>query len=206
MENKSKKFLIVIYLIIAIVMTFSTSFAFFSLQKNKFKTNKSQIGSAVMPSLSFNINSNLVIKASDENFKLNAGNLDSEASVKVTLTNGTIDSTTSSKYNVVLNIKKNDFVYSTLEKKPEIILNVYKSNGDEIKNINNLEYVTNDSISGFDITNKIGKYILLDKYNISSDSSITHNWKIRVTLVNLDTDQELNREKIFSGYVSANEA
>ena len=59
----------------------------------------------------------------------------------------------------------------------------------------------NSSNKGFDITTRTGGFLLVPDYDISATrgNTTTQEWKVEVTLVNLDTDQNKNTGKTLSG-------
>ena len=57
-----------------------------------------------------------------------------------------------------LDIAKNELTYTTEEKKAELILTVTDKDGNPITNIEGLNYVTVDEISGFDISESEGRH------------------------------------------------
>ena len=109
-------------------------------------------------------------------------------------------------YNVALVLNENGFIYTTEEKKPEVILNVYDNNGNEIKNINGLDYINTEEISGFDITGKTGTYRVTSHKEIRTSSSTSHKWSMKVTFVNLNNDQDKNGKCKINGYLEMSSA
>ena len=100
------------------------------------------------------------------------------------------------RYNIYLIIENNDFVYTTEEGTPEIVLNVTDPNGNKVENITGLVHYEN----GFDITTRTGGFLLVPDYEISAtDTQTVQDWNIEVTLVNLDSDQNANTGKSLTG-------
>ena len=102
-------------------------------------------------------------------------------------------------YNLILEIDSNDFEYSTPEEDAELLLKVIDPNGNELTNIEGLEYVTVEEESGFDITDKIGNFYIVKEYLLETDYEITHNWDVTVTFVNLNAEQNINYNKELRG-------
>ena len=100
--------------------------------------------------------------------------------------------TVNATYNAYLDLTTNTFIYTSEEKTPEVLINIYDPEGNEITTIENLEYVTVGDVSGFDITTKNGFFLVSSDYAISTTSTTVQTWQIKLTYLNLDTDQSLN--------------
>ena len=100
-------------------------------------------------------------------------------------------------YNVYFIIDENNFEYTTQDGKTELLLNVTDPNGNEVTNITGLVYRE----GGFDITTRTGGFLISADYIIETNSTITQNWQVSVTLVNLDSDQNDNQGKTLKGRV-----
>lgn len=99
-------------------------------------------------------------------------------------------------YYVYFNIQKNTYIYTQDENTPEIILTITKPDGEVLKEVEGLKYVTYNNIEGFDITTKQGLYTIAKLYNIKSSGKNTiQNWDFKVTFVNLETNQKENAGK-----------
>ena len=103
------------------------------------------------------------------------------------------------EYNLKLEIKDNEFIYTTPDEKAELLIKVIDPNGEELTEIPGLEYVESQGYKGFDITTKNGDFYIAQNYEISTNSLVVHNWKVEVTLVNLDTNQYMNIGNDFNG-------
>ena len=53
--------------------------------------------------------------------------------------------------------------------------------------------------NGFDITTRTGGFLIRADYEIETTSTIEQTWNIEVTLVNLDSDQNINMGKTLNG-------
>lgn len=100
-------------------------------------------------------------------------------------------------YDIVLNISDNTFEY-TLDNKPELILTITDPNGFEIDSINGLDYVTQNGVSGFDVTSAIGTIpVELDRKILSNDINI-EEWEFTLTFMSYLFDQSINENKVFN--------
>ncbi len=94
-------------------------------------------------------------------------------------------------------------------KVPELILTVTKpgEEKEELDHIDGLEYYTDvdgHGLNGFDITEATGLIPIAKNYEITATGTeptvkATQNWEIKITLVNLDSSQNNNTGKEFSG-------
>ncbi len=93
-------------------------------------------------------------------------------------------------------------------KVPELILTVTQPGEDgELNHIDGLDYYTDvdgHGLNGFDITEATGLIPIAKKYEITVTGSeptikATQEWEIKITLVNLDSGQNKNTGKEFSG-------
>ena len=126
------------------------------------------------------------------------------------LANSTTD-TFSTTYYVYFNINSNNYVYTTEDNKPEIVLTILDPNNNPITELPNkdLTYVTAENadgttVSGFDITTANGLFNIASLYPISSTSSTKatiQNWTFTVTFINLTTNQTENGGKTLNAEV-----
>ena len=109
-------------------------------------------------------------------------------------------------YYLYLNISENTFTYTQNEDVPEILLTIKDVNGNEVTSITDLTYKTvsdgkGASITGFDITNKGGMITSFNNREITTTSTKTEEWTIKITFVNYDLDQSGNAGKSFDGQI-----
>ncbi len=99
-------------------------------------------------------------------------------------------------YNVVLNVTKNDFEYTTTEETPELIFRAEKDSVAIIDDMDITKTTTDVQIP----TVKDGRDF---KHVLTAEAGLTqsNNWKLTVTLKNLATDQQKNTGKTFTGAV-----
>lgn len=141
-------------------------------------------------SISFSTSGDISYELTSETFGFDAENIVNtvEADAKFTVKTG---ETYTDFYNVYLEFS-NEFVYSTSDKTPEIILTITDPDGIVLEEVSNLEYVTVDEVSGFDITDASGIYeVELDRV-VSVTSELTENWTFTVTIIAHDFDQSVN--------------
>ena len=191
MKDKSKKILTIFLICMLISLVIGYSAAYFILRV-KCHSAPSKIETAILPSIIFEVGPKIDITATYLNFNKDMESLMDETYVSATLKNGNTVETANAYYDIDLSIEKNNYIYSTESKRPEIIINIYDNNNNEITEIEGLEYVTVGNLKGFDITNKTGNYNVVNNYKISTKDEKEDKWKMKCTFINLDEVQQKN--------------
>ena len=197
MNKKFQKSILLIYVITLIISIIGATYAYFTVVKVSKVSPKSEITSATSEVISFSIDNELNIYANQFNFQEGMSSLTSKATATAYMRFDGGTRVVKHKYDLILNIDSNDFVYTTLEENPELILTVKDPNGNNVTSIDGLNY--ND---GFDITNKTGKYYIAKEYPLETDGEVTQEWEVVVTFVNLDTIQDVNNHRTLIGHVT----
>ncbi len=158
-------------------------------------------------------NAELVINANVNNFGPTNTSLGDgvEATAKLVANDNT--KTAEAKYNVYLVLDQNELEYTT-DSKPELILTVHepgKNNTEYTSIVTPLDHHTKDTdngrdIAGYDITGQRAVITIAEDYLInvteeSKDLTEIQTWKVQVTLVNLNEDQNNNTGKSVTGRV-----
>lgn len=211
MSKKATNIILIIYVIALTVLVIGATYAHFTYIKVSRISPKVDVEAATLNYIMFDIGSPIFINPTPENFTEGMDNLTGEtyASVFLKRENGT--EVSKLKYNLYLEISDNSLTYSTASKTPELLLNVYDPDGNEVKEIEGLKYVTikdgkNNKISGFDITEGLGRYYITKSREISTTSEITEKWDAKVTYVNLKESQDGNLEKVLNGLIRIEKA
>ena len=185
------------------MLVIGATYAHFTYIKVSRISPKVDVEAATLNYIMFDIGSPIFINPTPKNFTEGMDNLTGEtyASVFLKRENGT--EVSKLKYNLYLEISDNSLTYSTASKTPELLLNVYDPDGKEVKKIEGLTYVTikdgkNNEISGFDITEGLGRYYITKSREISTTNEITEKWDAKVTYVNLKESQDGNLEKVLN--------
>ncbi|MDE6284536.1 MAG: hypothetical protein K2M17_02225 [Bacilli bacterium] len=142
-------------------------------------------------SLVFKPGKKININADEVNFGLGTGNIKGNTTASAILTANNTSNKAKEKYNIFFMINENNFVYTTSNQKPEILLRVTDPSGKEVTAIDGLKRVD----GGFDITTRVGGFLIFADYEIETTSTTTHNWKLEVELVNFESDQAINAGK-----------
>lgn len=202
MNKKWKRILTIIYILILMLMLSTATYAYFTMIQVSSVSPHVKTEAATTDWLVFSVGDPINLTASEENFSEGMGDVIGKTYGGALLQVNNPNKEVSYFYDVILDISQNEFVYSTMEQKTELLLKVTDPNGDEVTEIDGLEYkeVTNgkgEVLKGFDITTQTGKFYLASSYEITSNLQTQHIWNVEVVLVNLDSDQDLNAGKNF---------
>ena len=200
MENKKQAIILSVVAIVALLsLIIGATYAYFQASGNSGSGTDVNVVTATSDLLTFKIDKDINIIVSQSDFKKGAGNKSdsTKASAILTASNSKNIESTSDRYNIYFIIEANDFIYTTDNATAEILLNVTDPNGNKVENITGLVHTD----KGFDITTRTGGFLLVPDYDISATRGniTTQEWKVEVTLVNLDTDQTKNTGKTLSG-------
>ena len=198
-EKKKTITLMVVAIITLLTLIIGATYAYFQASGNSGSGTDVNVVTATSDLLTFKIDKDINIIVSQSDFKKGAGNKSdsTKASAILTASNSKNIESTSDRYNIYFIIEANDFIYTTDNATAEILLNVTDPNGNKVENITGLVHTD----KGFDITTRTGGFLLVPDYDISATRGniTTQEWKVEVTLVNLDTDQTKNTGKTLSG-------
>ena len=200
MKNRKKTItLMLVAIITLLVLIIGATYAYFQATSNTGSDTDVNVLTATSDLLTFKIDKDINIIVSQSDFKKGAGNKSdsTKASAILTASNSKNIESSSDRYNIYFIIEANDFIYTTNNATAEILLNVTDPNGNKVENITGLVHTD----KGFDITTRTGGFLLVPDYDITATrgNTTTQEWKVEVTLVNLDTDQNKNTGKTLSG-------
>lgn len=196
-EKKKRIALAIVAFLLLVALLVGATYAYFQSQSGTDTTKDVTVQTETADSLVFET-SGVYITANYVNFAEGTGNMSSTGTARAILKS---DGNTTYTYNVSFQILNNEFVYTTEDKKAEVILKVIDPLGNEVTKINGLNYVTSGGISGFDVTTSKGIITISDSYEISVNGTKTDEWSISLNFVNLATDQEANTGKGFNGEI-----
>ena len=201
MNKNLKRILMVVYVLALLAMITGATFAYFAIIKVSNVQPRVQAETAQTDWLIFASGEPINIYATEDTFGQDMGNMSEGTTASATLEVSNTELESLYYYDLFIEIEENEFDYTTEENTAELILTVTDPEGNPITEIEGLEYVTVNGVSGFDITNKMGRYYIADNYELRSSSKVEHNWNVEVTFVNLDSDQNENTDKNFDGYL-----
>ena len=204
-RKKLEKYLIIGA--IAIFAIISATYAYFQAQLGNGASANVDLDTSTTDSLTFDVGDDISLSINQFNFGVGAGNLTSNTTASATLLANNASNTATYNYYVYFRINSNEFVYTTEDNKPEIILTVTDPEGNPVTSIDGLTYVPNvqtttsdgstQTVSGFDITTASGTFVVASLYSITADSTTPtiQNWEFTATFINLDSDQQGNTGK-----------
>ncbi len=201
-KSRKEKGLILFTLFTLLLVVLGATYAYFVAQKGTGGSANLTVQADTTDNLSFSVDDAITINANSDNFKSGGANLDGETSATATLIANNTTHLATEHYNVYLVIDTNDLTYTNVGN-PELLLTVYDENDEEIKTgIDGLEYKENvQGVSGFDITDKENSFTLSANNEIKVEEADAgqkeETWKIKVTLINYEYDQQVNTGKTF---------
>ena len=206
MENKKTKIVSMIAILALVLTVITATYAYFQAQTGEGSQTDVKITSSTVDTLSFETGSSLTFTADQDTFANGKASLSDTTFAKATLTANNKTNTATNNYNLYLNISDNNFTYTQDISTPELLLQIVDASNNSITSIDGLEYKTvtdnkNTSISGFDITNKTGLINLFTNRTITTTSTKTEEWTIKITFVNYNKDQSANAGKSFNGQI-----
>ena len=204
--EKKKTFIIIA--VALLVLSIGITFAYFIAKTGPGSSANANVTTGTVDDLKFNVSKeNISLNINQFNFASGSGNIADTVTATASLKANSTKNTATYNYYVYFQIESNNYVYTTTDKKPEIVLSITGPNG-EITNVDGLKYVTATNadgtvVKGFDITT-LGNSItrIANAFEISSTSSTNYtnqDWVFKVSFINLDTNQADNEGKNLTG-------
>ena len=205
-NNKKTIVLSVIAITTFMLLLIGATYAYFTAQGGDPTSANLNVTTYTTDVFTFTTGSDINIYADQSTFASGKGNATGSTFARATLTANNKTNTATDHYNVYFNISDNHFKYSVNTSTPELLLTIKDANNNEVTSITGLEHKTvtdgkGASISGFDITTKIGLLTLIDNREITASPSKVETWNITITFVNYNRDQSSNMGKSFDGQV-----
>ena len=203
MEKKNTILLTVIAVATLLVAVVGATFAYFTAQGGSTAQTPVNVQTAQTSNGSFVTNGSITINANQENFYQGAGNQTSTATATVTYT---ASSTAASDfcYTVTLDITSNNFEYTTEESTPELTFTAEKeANAASITSPTTLidaQDITTTS-TDIQIPNAVSGSDYVHQISAGQGATVNDQWRFTVTFVNLDSDQNANTGKSFTGQI-----
>ena len=206
--EKKKTFIIIALALL--VLSIGLTFAYFIAKTGPGSSANANVTTGTVDDLKFNVSKeNISLNVNQFNFASGSGNITDTVTATASLKANSTKNTATYNYYVYFQIESNNYMYTTADKKPEIVLSITGPNG-EITSVDGLKYVTATNadgtvVKGFDITT-LGNSItrIANAFEISSTSSTNYtnqDWVFKVSFINLDTNQADNEGKTLTGKV-----
>ncbi len=195
--NKNFRRCLLCVIFCMIVLLSGVSYGYFTADISGDGITQAQVSTEERATLTFSKGQDLSMNINHTNFEQGLGNVTGTTTSNVILSSPSL---LTELYNVYIDIKANDHIYTTSNSTPELLLKVVKD-GVEITSIEGLEYHNGD-VSGFDVTTKSGLISLAENVEITTADEITQSWTFDLIYVNLDTDQSANTGKLFNSEIN----
>ena len=200
-------------IVAVLVLVIGVSFAYFIAEVHDEKKIDVNVVSDKLDSLTYTVDKDINLSINQFNLANGKENVSDSSVATVSFLANKTSNQAETFYNIYFYIESNPYVYTTKDKKPEIILNVYDKDNNEIKTIDGLDYVsaTNSkgtTLNGFDITDKAGLFKVSLNNKITANSSIMptkQTWKVTLTYINLENNQIANENKTLKANIILND-
>lgn len=205
-NNKNKLYIIIIVGLLFLFVV-GISFAYFQTQYGNGGKVDLKAKTYSVDELSFNIGEDITLNPNQFNFAQGKGNLEGATNASAILKANNKTHLAKMNYYAYVVVTKNEFKYTTSDKKAELVLSVEGPNGvvTTLPDLGNAIDVTDNegnTFKAFDITEFSGVITLADNKEIevvsSDNGKKQEDWKIKVTFINLDADQSSNSDKSFN--------
>ena len=208
MENRKNTILLtVIAVATLLVAVVGATFAYFTAQGGQQVQTPVNVTTSTTSNGSFQTSGAITINANQENFAQDMGDQTGQATGTVTYTaSGTAASDFC--YTVTLDITANNFVYTTdPTNTPELTFTAEKAasatdltSPTVLINEQDITTVTDD----IQIPTTTGGSDYVHKISAGQGATVNDQWRFTVTFVNLDSDQNANTGKSFTGQIVFN--
>ncbi len=175
MDKKKIKLYLITTIISVALVSAGIALAYFLAVASTGNASLVEVQTADNATLTFQKGNDLKIDAGITNFTENGNNLSSSTTASATLY---AKEDYSALYNIEFVINDNDFVYTTDEETPELMLVVTAPDNTKITNISGLTYTESNGVQGFDVTTKTGTFTIDLAYEITTTAgtSSTDTW------------------------------
>ena len=201
MNNKNNnifylKLLGIVAIVIALI---GFTYAYFAPQAGGTTGINATVTSNTTDLLTFSINRDISFTVTQALFAQNGENQSGDATATATLTPNNKTGSATMNYYLYLDIESNPTVYSgsNTNHDPELMLQVFDGNNQLVTLTGLGTQKTIKGVTGYDITGVEGLQTLLDNHAISASNNTAtiENWKVVITLINLDVNQNENTGK-----------
>ena len=187
-ETKISNVFLVLTIVFLLVVVFGATYAYFQAQTGLGASANINVTANTTDSLMFSVGNDLSLNVTQENFGEGAGNQSSSTIAKATLIANNKTNVASYNYYLYLQINKNEFVYTTEEQTPEVLLQITKPDGTVLTSLEGLNYVTVGDTSGFDITTRKGLITIADSKLIevlesNAEHKTEEEWQVGIVFV-----------------------
>ena len=175
LNNKRKKLIIIVSVLVVFI---GISFAFIVAQISGSAIGNVNITADTTDNLQFSIDKDINLNPNQFNVPVGGGGLSDTATGTASLLANSTNKSATFDYYVYFQINTNEYIYTTEDNKPEIVLTITDPEGNPVIKLANsdLKYVEAENadgttVSGFDITTASGLINIASNYEITSSSS-----------------------------------
>ena len=205
MDNKKNKIMTMVFIVSILILVVSTTYAFFAPQNGGTTSSNATVTSNTTDLLTFSINRDISFTVTQALFAQNGQNQSGDATATATLTPNNKTGVATMNYYLYLNLQSNPTVYSSTNtnEDPELMLQVFDENNQLVTLTGLGTQKTIKGVTGYDITGVSGLKTLLDNHAISASNNTAaiENWRVVITLINLDVNQNDNTGKTISAEI-----
>ena len=193
---RKKKKILIIEIILIMITFIGLSYSFFRAHSGREVITDVRITTHTVDTFTLSVDENISLEATQQNFVNGGNNISGEANATAILTPNSKTGAVTKNYYLYLNLTRNDIIYSSANTNldPELMLQVFDSS-DNLVTLTGLgTQKTVDGLTGYDITGVKGLITILDNHEINATNNvaITEEWRVVITLVNLDINQNDN--------------
>ena len=197
MDDKKKRMFIIVSVLVVFI---GISFAYVVAQISGGAIGNANITADTTDNLQFNIDKDITLNPTQFNVVEGGGGHSDTATGTASLLANSTNKSATFDYYVYFQINTNEYIYTTEDQKPEIVLTITDPTDQPVTSVDGLKYVTaqnadGTTVSGFDITTQSGLFNIASNYEITSSSSTQateQDWIFTVTFINLTTNQAAN--------------
>ena len=196
MDKKNTLSYTVIAIAVLLVAVIGATFAYFQAQIGAGATANVTVTTQTTDGLTFNAANITVGPVTQANFGSGSGNKSQSGNASVVLTASNTSSATYC-YTAGLTVTSNNFVYTVNNSTPELTITASK-NGTTLLNSADITTMTTGTVS---FPTALNGSTTKHTITATSNSTTTDSWIVTVTFINLNSDQQNNTGKTFSGNV-----
>ncbi len=201
MDNRKNTILLtVIAVATLLVAVVGATFAFFTAQGGEDVTKNINVTTDTSDSATFTLEP-ITITANQTNFAQGKGDQTAVSTGTASFTANSTDATSEFCYTLTINVASNDFEYTTEGNTPELVLDVTKDAGTKTAPVNVItaKDVTTQSAGVIQVPTTNGGSDYIHKITANTSQTVVDTFKITLAFKNLDSDQNANTNKTFSG-------
>ncbi len=202
MENRKNTILLtVIAVATLLVAVVGATFAYFTAQGGGDVTKNINVKTDTSDSATFTLEP-ISITANQTNFAQGEGDQTQTVTGTASFTANSTDETSEFCYTLTINVANNDFVYTTAPTNtPELVLDVTKDAGTKTSPVKVItaKDVTTQTAGAIQVPTTNGGSDYIHKITASKGTTVLDTFKITLAFKNLESDQNANTGKTFSG-------